>query len=694
MSTTPTPLPQTFQPIGDLSTFKPLNAQAPQQPTAAPKTGMQQLTDTIENSDKSPEGYYTPLMQGIGGAVKSGANMLGTTLDMLNKGGTLARKFSDTSRRALLGDDAANHLHQMEAPADDAIQKHVQDAAGWLRSAGQPQGFWENVGGVGEQVLELLGTDGLLKLASAPAAAVETGSAVSGTMAHLKQAQQVATILKQNPKLAGLVTIGLKASKDALTQGAQQYMHTEDPEQAAEAALAGGATSGVFGLADKGLAALRGGAEDAVSRTRNIGGRDTVLPKQPAPTPAQAAGQKAITGNAQEILGSQLGELNESRVIPPGETSTAKEPLWMTPEDVQSAHRDFDRLDTTINSPNFKQMPPEQQNYLRGEQAKLREQLLAHEGQAADQAAATQKGLTAFEPVNIPDTVQKIGSHTEAADALHRTIVQGYDQLADRAGLSGQSMQTYTALKNDYQEAEQGVRGANGKQALQAAESSASEAHQELVNFFDRVGVNPKEVAGLNDGYRNYTTIRDVAKAVDGAFNINPYLSRDAGLYRGFNGDKLKENLSALIDKYGAPALQRVMGRDGLNSLSEVAEMNSTRAGASDFGQATNAIAKYLSTMTAHGTRLVGAAGGAALAHSLGLSGWEGYAAGAAGGMGVAEGGRQATRAVWNAITTNPRIAENVVFALKGGARVQNYAPYIARMIAAGGTQQKGEGQQ
>lgn len=352
----------------------------------------------------------------------------------------------------------------------------------------------------------------------------------------------------------------------------------------------------------------------------------------------------------------------------------------LTTSDPAIARAHLKATNEIVGSPEFQRMDPAQQNAILKAKGNTEAQLDEYwkQQQAARGAGPSNPGL---EKVDIPTVVKGIGSHTEAADTLLSHLQSGYDELADRAALSGQSSQTYNSLKNAYQQAEEGVRGANGTEALAAAEDTAEKAHQDLTKFFESVGVTPKEVAGINQGYANYTKIRDVAKAVDSAFNINPYLSKNASLYRGFNGDKLQQNLSNLVDKYGAPELQRVMGRDGLETLSQIADLNSTRNGAQEFGQATSAIAKWLATSAKAGIRLTGAAAGAGLAHGMGIPGWEGYAAGAGVGAAGAEGMRLATRSVYNAITTNPRIAQNVIFALKSGARPQNYVPFIASLI-------------
>lgn len=204
-------------------------------PATAPKTGMRGFEDMLEQP--SPGLGELPFAGPLAaGALKSAGSLAGNILDMVS--------------RPLYKLKVNGEEMDSRSPEQLRASQHVEDAANWLKSGGQAQGFWENVGAVGEQVLEFMGTDGLLKLVGPAAGAVETGE-------HLKQAQQVAQTVKANPKLAGLLTIGLKAAKDATMMGAQTYGHSEDPGQAAAAAATGGAFSGAAGLAAMGARALR-----------------------------------------------------------------------------------------------------------------------------------------------------------------------------------------------------------------------------------------------------------------------------------------------------------------------------------------------------------------------------------------------------------------------------------------------------
>jgi hypothetical protein len=225
-----------------------------------PQTGMQKVTGGLEAQTGSD--WDSPILGNtISGAVKSAAGGLGNILDMVNhalspnsnvnnpitqsdkvRAQSIAQSYQSAHPTAT-PEQVSQYVNQKST---QGLSTHVQSAADWLRSAGQPSGFWQNVGALGEQTVELLGLDGLSKLITVPAKAAE-GVAVIDSAQHAAQLSKVATVLQNNPKIAGLVAVGLQASKDAVMMGGQTYAHTEDAGQAVTSGLVGGAVGGVVG---------------------------------------------------------------------------------------------------------------------------------------------------------------------------------------------------------------------------------------------------------------------------------------------------------------------------------------------------------------------------------------------------------------------------------------------------------------
>lgn len=272
-----------------------------------PATGMQRVKTALTGENETDEQYQAPVTGGmLWGAVNSGAHLLGNVLDMISKPKEAAPS---------IGNPTGEGQPQQTKLAVN-VDKHLQDAAAWLRSGGEPEGFWQNVGAIGEQVMEYVGTDGLLKLVGPAAGAVETAE-------HLKSAQQVAQTIKANPKIAGLIAVGLKAAKDATLMGAQTYGHTMDAGQAAEAAAMGGAgrvvTEGV-GAAGRALLkttpktlTIAGEEIPALASQVNDAGEPTGTSSAGAPKIAQAqqTGAQGVLGNtARQGAGNALTWLN------------------------------------------------------------------------------------------------------------------------------------------------------------------------------------------------------------------------------------------------------------------------------------------------------------------------------------------------------------------------------------------------
>ncbi len=256
-----TPIPQgATSSLGDeYSTPIPEGAtSAPQAPQVPEKTGLQRAEEAVTGANETDPNWKAPATGGmISGAMKSAATGLGGILDLITKpqesltsGMNLnPKELADGYKKANPGasqQQVAAFVNNIINNPHQAPPKVLQEISTWLHQGQQPNGLWENIGALGEQALEWIGGEGLLKLTTAPAKAVQAGQAVTqvaDTAAHMKQAGQVASFLKANPKIAGLLTVGLKAAKDALGVGAQNYMHNEDVGEAVKAGAFGGAVA-------------------------------------------------------------------------------------------------------------------------------------------------------------------------------------------------------------------------------------------------------------------------------------------------------------------------------------------------------------------------------------------------------------------------------------------------------------------
>lgn len=319
------PDPSSAAPTVDMSKAQPIA-----QPGGGGGLGDWAERNLAGTPEEQAQGWGGGAGSALAGFVKSAGQLAGGVLDMVTRPKAPAGYgvgMQVNGRPATDEEIQQSYRQEYAQTPGGKINQHLQDAAKWLRSGSEPEGFWEHVGAIGEQVLEYIGTDGLLKIAGGAVAARTAAAGTKGVEAaeELKNAQQVATALKSNPKLAGLVAIGLKASKDATLMAGQTYLHTEDPQQAAIAGVFGAGTSAAAG----GLQAL---LEKIAPRTLTIAGEQTpALASQvneagepietgargaPAiATAQQAAAKNVLRNTAAQATAAALGKINQSRPV-------------------------------------------------------------------------------------------------------------------------------------------------------------------------------------------------------------------------------------------------------------------------------------------------------------------------------------------------------------------------------------------
>lgn len=189
----------------------------------------------------------------------------------------------------------------------NTVRGHVNDATQWMIQGGAPQGVLENLGALGEQTAELMGGEGLLRLAGkvpAIAGAVDT-------VANLKRAQQIAEFFRDHKIIAGLSQVGLNAVKDATIMGGQTYAHTGDTGEARRAAELGAATGGgLQALKETGAIQAAGkGVRSILDRfkpgTIDIGSQ-TGVPIEPGQMTGEGELTQAGTEERQNAIRQQL----------------------------------------------------------------------------------------------------------------------------------------------------------------------------------------------------------------------------------------------------------------------------------------------------------------------------------------------------------------------------------------------------
>jgi hypothetical protein len=448
---------------------------------------------------------------------------------------------------------------------------------------------------------------------------------------------------------------------------------------------------------------LRGAPEPTETNTGNLTTRAAEIPRTHTSLPTDRAGatEYSRVGTEPEYIrpgdtfAERQGRVWAERRIPgamhssaPGETpmeSTLGGGGEITTQDPNLARAHIETLNRAIEDPSFARMPEAQQQDLLAARADAQQQMTRYHAEVLQTLPGY--GKANFAPVDIPQAVAKIGSWSDTAQAVKQTAVDGYKTIMDGLAFTGESPQHLTMIRNAYQAAEAKFMEADNPAALSAAEQSIEKTHDELRAMLGRVpnAASVKEFAAMNDAYKNGLGLEKISKAIDGSFHAPMSSAKRSFEYSGYNGQQLLQRMEGLMNTMGRGRVTRLMGKENLDTVLQVGQLSSTNAGRMKLGAALKAVSDGFVRLHV-GPMAVGAYVGR-------LAGvpWE-FAAPA--GAAAAEGGKR----LMNVILTNPKIAQNLIFAIDSGAKPENYGPFIATMIQravteSGRKQQQGEGQ-
>lgn len=264
---------------------------------------------------------------------------------------------------------------------------------------------------------------------------------------------------------------------------------------------------------------------------------------------------------------------------------------------------------------------------------------------------------------DVPGAISKAQSFGDAADEVEKSAKGAYGRLNEATG--GKFSQT----RDEFNAARKDVWNAIGPTERDAAQARLDNATAKMQGLFaDADGkVTQQDWTDANSAWNNAKTLHQVHQAVESTFDTDAGFSQRSGTYRGFNGNQLRQNLNRLTQKIGEPELNRVIGRDNMDNLRKVAELTRTNADRAKFGAAVQKVGGWLARDSA------AAAGGALLGHVTGIGGL--------GGAVTGEAAYMAARKVMQMVATNPRVGQQLTFAVEAGARPEYYAPLIGKMI-------------
>lgn len=264
---------------------------------------------------------------------------------------------------------------------------------------------------------------------------------------------------------------------------------------------------------------------------------------------------------------------------------------------------------------------------------------------------------------DVPGAVSKAQSFGDAADEVEKSAKDAYASLNQATGGK------FSQVRDEFNQARKDVWTAIGPEQRDAAQSRLDSATAAMRQLFEESDgkVTQQDWKDANSAWTNAKTLRQVHNAVESTFDTDAGFSQRSGAYRGFNGNQLRQNLNRLTQKIGEPELNRVIGRDNMDNLRKVAELTRTNADRAKFGAAVQKVGGWLARDSA-------AAGVGALAgHFSGIGGF--------GGAVTGEAAYMAARKVMQMVATNPRVGQQLTFAVESGARPEYYAPLIGKLI-------------
>lgn len=343
-------------------------------------------------------------------------------------------------------------------------------------------------------------------------------------------------------------------------------------------------------------------------------------------------------------------------------------------QDPDLVKRHLGALNEIISHDDFAKLSPAQKQAVLGAREDIQRQLGEfYEHQRINQPNYNKPN---FPQIDVPRTVKQIGSYTEAATHLEKIATDGYNSISDALQLNDISGGKFATIRNANRAAWDAYKGASTVEAMGAAERAIDETNRQMTELLSRdIGgaVSPEELDGFNRAYRNSQKLKYIAHAVDSSFSGNASASARSWEYRGFDGNKLMGNLNRLEQKFGRNSLESAIGKDNLNTLYQVAGLNRTNAARGKFGAAIQPIVEWMDRAGGAFSHLAPIVVGGETARAAGVPWGVGAMAGEAAAL--------ATKKVLNAILSNPKIAQNLIFAIDSGARPQFYGPMIGAMI-------------
>lgn len=673
----------------------------------------------------------------ITGAVKSAAGGLGGLVHIVHD------HFGNMGSPSDVIEYQQQHPEAAEPEAVDAVKNgyrgpttqnanaDLKDSADWLTNHADEQGFWQHTGGAAELVGELLSP---LGVEEAPA----EGGRVLSYADRMAQQIKTAKFLEGNPKIAKLAAIGARAVHAAVKGGgeaaAQTYVHSGgNAEQAGEAGAVGGVAAplaeaagagvrGVLGrmakpaiIQDAVQDAAQGTVADRLAETNatrtgptnalppstgefefNIHGTPTTERVEgdisPQPRKKQIGTQYAPgkgSGSQPNVDDYPLGTFmhGDADPLPPIDDRepftgpTHKEPVHqyltspkpgsepaandvvggggtLTTKDPDVAAAHLASLNKIIGGDDFANMSPAQKSATIAQRDEMQGQMAKYYQHIRATNPFNRQGN--FSPVDVEGAIRSTSTPRDAADQLDDAAREVYDHANRVSGGQWQVLKDHIEDLGKKLSNEPDVPSNRSTRADLAGQ--ISEAKQTMSKILDdpRNGIDQTDASQAKKNFRAGFVLRDLHEAVKPIYGSEEQTGTTTGQYRGFDGNRIGARFEAFLREN--PDARQTIGQDRIDTLRQVFKANHTLAARKRFGQSVVNVA-----------RVMGGGAAALGGHKVG-----GYA-----GAAAAEASYAAIDRVMSGLITNPNAAKNLLFAIDSGARPENYAPIVAKLIRA-----------
>jgi hypothetical protein len=317
--------------------------------------------------------------------------------------------------------------------------------------------------------------------------------------------------------------------------------------------------------------------------------------------------------------------------------------------DPETAQMHLSRLNDLVDHPP-PEATPEQMRDIETARDNLQDQM--------DMYNAHQRTLPNFSPIDSVRAAASVGHFGEAADQLQNAATPIYQKID--AATDGE----FSDLNR--------ARAAAAKRGDFTAKADIEDKMDQLISSSG--AITPAERQQATKLWATSKVLDGFNDVINNAANVSDDYASQVSGGRVLSGTKLQNGLQKMINRYGADRLESVVGKDGMENMTRIADLLKVPAKRSAIRELSTSLIHNL----ANGK--MGAGVGALVGHHL--MGYEGA-------VGGAYAGAQAERLALRMIATSPRAGQLFDYAVRN-----NVTPKVAAGLVAAEIERENEQEQ